>query len=119
RSILNRLGLPGDRQVVEISEVHPNWRSKFPNKGNGYIRDLANLWMKANNQDDYMFDKRCKLVKYEDFKKDKENFIKDLSKQLSLPAKRSIADVMDKPFQPRGKSNVNLKKFYGPKNTEM
>ena len=119
RSILNRLDLRGDQDHIDIKNVHPNWRSKFPGKGNHYIRDLANLWIEANDQDYYMFDKRSVLVKYEDFKKDKENFIKNMSNRLNLPIKRSIADVMDKPFQPRGNSNVDLKSFFGPQNIKV
>lgn len=119
RSILNRLGLPGNRQSIKFFDVHPNWRSKFPNRGKDYIRDLANLWMEANSQDKYMFNERCILVKYEDFMKDKEGFIRELSSQLDLPIKQSITSVMDKSFQPRGNTNINLKNFFGPQNTDI
>lgn len=116
RSILNRLDLPGDDIDINIADVHVNWRSKFKRGGKNYIQDLAELWLKANSQDQYQFNDRCVLVKYEDFKTNKEGFIKNLCIKLDFPLKNSIKGVMDKQFQPKGNDNVDLAEFFGDAN---
>lgn len=117
RSILNRLGLPGDCESIDIGEVHPSWRNKFENNGEDYIQDLAQLWLKVNSQDYYQFNERCVLVKYEDFMKDKENFIHELCVKSGRPAKNSIQGIKNRQFQPKG-VDMDLLEFFGQDNIQ-
>lgn len=56
---------------------------------------------------------RCILVKYEDFKKDKVNFISSLCGALDLPVKKDITLIMDRPFQPKGNTKIAPGEFFG------
>lgn len=119
RSILNRLDLPGDKTNINMKDVHINWRGIFKQGGRNYIFDLADFWLRANSQDHYLFNDRCRLIKYEDFKNDKENFIVDLCMNLDLPVTNSIKDIKNIQFQPKGNRSVNLKKFFGDTNLKI
>ena len=68
--------MPGNDLNLNIEDVHCNWRSKFKSGGKNYIKDLAELWLKANSQDHYQFNDRCVLVKYDDFKIIKKALLK-------------------------------------------
>ena len=113
RSILNRLGLPGDQSSININDVNPNWRGIFNNNGNNYISDLCELWNEAYSNEDMINSKSCILVKYEDFVEDKTSFIDDLCRKLNLPLKYNIELIQDKNFQPKGDKNVDLANFFG------
>lgn len=119
RSILNRLDLPGNLDEISINDVSHRWQSKFTNNGKSYIKDLALLWLEANDQNDYMFNDRCVLIKYEDFNKDKVNFIENLATEFALKRQKDINNIADKPFQPKGKANIDLVEFFGNKNIEL
>jgi len=117
RSILNRLGLPGDRRDIDLEDVVPRWRHLYREKqGRDYIATMAKRWVQANAQLDRVEDKRCVLVKYEDFKADKEQCIERLAEDLGLPLQNSIAHLVDKNFQPRGDSGIDPKAFFGSRN---
>ena len=115
RSILNRLNLPGNQDFIDLADVPPLWRAKF-STGKDYVLDLARLWLEANDQEEYMNNERCILVKYEDFTKNKEDMIASLAKDLDLPVVRSIKKIQNHQFQPKGITNANLNTFFGEKN---
>lgn len=119
RSILNRLDLPGNKMNIRLEDVPPLWRSKFPGHGRNYIRDLAELWLEANDQDPYMKNERCILIKYEDFKNSKEKAIASIVKKLDFPIKNSIQEIKDHPFQPTGTADVDLLEFFGESNAKV
>ncbi len=123
RSILNRLNLPGN--LEDITEDHLNrikagWRIILRGTWMGlpegtYIETLAYRW---NTAVDVYLNHRSQMifVRYEDFVKDKVNFIKALAEKLSLEGKRDFTHLIHKPFQPRGNSSVPLMEFFGEKN---
>ena len=117
RSILNRLNIPGDLENIDLERVNDNWKHLFlSSNGKDYINVLANLWVKANGQTEIINSKNCILVRYEDFIKDKENFIEKLVFKVGLESVNNISEFVDLQYQPKGNSNVNLKTFYGNKN---
>lgn len=115
RSILNRLHLPGDRKDIDLNEINENWRVHFKD-GTNYIKSLTELWIKVYSQEEAIDDQRCIFVKYEDFLKDKIEFIDDLCEKLNLSPKNNITEILDYNFQPRGRSNTNLNEFFGEDN---
>lgn len=117
RSILNRLSLPGDQPAISLEEVDPKWRYFFENGGGkGYVADLAHRWCQANAQYKWIFSPQCKLIKYEDFQKDKVAVIDELALSLGLQPQKDISARLDHSYQPRGNAQVNLKSFFGPEN---
>ncbi|TXB62990.1 sulfotransferase, partial [Phaeodactylibacter luteus] len=120
RSILNRLDLAGDQQKIEVEDVVPSWRYLYREmQGRDYIAVMARRWVQANYQPRWIESDRCVLVKYEDFNKEKEPFIEDLADVLGMPKKKDISHLLDKDFQPRGNSNVDLKVFFGKRNYDI
>lgn len=119
RSILNRLNVPGNKENINLNDINFRWRHKFSNGGKNYVKDLAELWEKANNNQKYMYDKRCVLVKYEDFRENKIKFIESLLNDFDFEIQNDIADIKDKPFQPKGDANVDIIDFFGLNNIKV
>lgn len=120
RSILNRLKLPGNAKNVDLRKVPQEWRWMFSTTvGDDYIYTLAKLWVKANSQKDYIRNKRCVIVRYEDFMKDKVVCIDRLIEEFGLSVVNEIDDLKDKPFQPRGMRDVSWLDFFGPRHYEL
>ena len=126
RSILNRLGLPGDQDEFDeelLSQTVTNWNSwksvvdgrwlGIPHRD--YVGALAARW-------NLMFDvfdanrHRFVLARYEDFLVDKSKFIQDLACDLDLVPRHSIVDVQDMQFQPRGDRLIAPLDFFGSAN---
>jgi len=118
RSILNRLKVAGNKEQIDLSNIDLKWRSKFKNGGENYVQDLAELWLRANNQKEYMHNHRCVLVKYEDFVYDKVGFIEKLITEFNLDKVNDISDIMNNQFQPKGNSKTSLMDFFGSKNID-
>lgn len=59
-------------------------------------KEMVNIYLK--NKDDFV------LVKYEDFKNDKQKCIEELAKKLGYKPKKNISNKMDIQFQPKGKN---------------
>lgn len=121
RSILNRLDLPGDPSSVALDEIDLpfGWKSllkgEYPDiEGNDYIEVLANRW---NLIATCLFDNKEKsfLIKYEEFKKNKQAAIEELARELGYLKLRSSKNIQDKQFQPKGDSNVSWPDFYNSK----
>lgn len=118
RSILNRLKLPGNQQDINIEAVHENWRIHF-NNGANYIDSLIDLWISVYAQSNYIDDKRCIFVKYENFLKDKEIFIDTLCDKLNFKKVQDTTHLLDYNFQPKGNPEVNLINFFGQHNYDL
>ena len=56
------------------------------------------------------------LVKYEDFLKNKELYIKNLAETLGIPSIISISAHIDVQFQPKGNQKVDWLEFFGEEN---
>ncbi len=117
RSILNRLGLPGDKQDIDLNDVPVNWRSMFnKTKGKDHITVLANRWVEANSQSNIIKSDACILIKYEDFLLDKERCIESIAHKIGFKPKKSIKHIMDKQFQPKGNPDADLMAFFKERN---
>ncbi len=117
RSILNRLELPGDGENINVDSISLNWQYIFKKtKGKDYITVLANRWILANDQQKIINSEKCILVKYEDFKMDKEEFINNLVIKAGFKPNYSVKDLVDIQYQPKGNPNVDLLQFFGKKN---
>lgn len=109
RSVLERLGIPGDRATigdVELQGVPQSWRMVLDNRWLGveadhYIDQLAERWCIAArlaiaNRDQWS------VVRYEDFVQDKIGVIDSLAGDFGFPIVADIGAFLDRPFQPRG-----------------
>lgn len=122
RSILNRMGLPGDLDDLAQGEwkVPASWApafdpSVFATDSTHYVDMLADRWNRA--ADVYLeHPDEMVAVRYEDFVRDKAATIAALARALELPARRDIAAAVDVQYQPRGDRAVSLEEFFGPRN---
>ncbi len=123
RSILDRLGLPGD--LVRLGEerraqVPAAWRLALEGGWpvppcENYVGTLARRWDLAAG---IFLKHRGKmiLVHYEDFLKDKAGCIAGLAGRLGLEQVHDISDMVNVPFQPPGNRGVRWPEFFGPEN---
>lgn len=125
RSILNRLKLPGDRDVVtddELKRVNDIWKmivlgTQFGPKSYGYIKNLAERWNAATNV--YFNDvENLHLLTYESFVADKAGRIESLVRAIGREPIKPIDDLVDKQFQSKGKA-VNWQAFFGADNLRL
>ena len=96
--------LSGHLPTIEGVEDSPN-----------FVVNLANRWklasdIYAQNTDNMI------LVKYEDFKKDKEGEIAALANSLGMAGMDPIAQHVDIQYQPKGKVDVDILQFFGREN---
>ncbi len=123
RSILNRMGVPGNLQHFEAGDWPlPNgWKEIFnpailPFNDTHYIDILASQWNRitnvvVENPDDIA------MIRYEDFMEDKIKAIRGLAKQLGLSPKNDITDKLDILYHPLGKDrDLPWEEFYGTEN---
>ena len=125
RSILNRLKIPGNLQEINFNhfpelEKTPAWKLNLQSRMFGYIsynyiEAMAFRWNHAVNIYKQHKD-RIVLVKYEDFILDKKKYIEDLSLSMGLTVKADISNYVNIQYQPKGKSELDLKKFFGAEN---
>lgn len=122
RSILNRLGLPGDRDDLgpgDYRRMRPLWEAilKAPwlDVDGNYIQRLAGRWSLGAGVYRRHVD-RMQLIRYEDFLTDKEAAIEELADRLGVPRAGSIADRLDTRYQPQGDRDVDWLDFFGRKN---
>lgn len=122
RSILDRLDLPGDREDVDVSrrEMRPLWRavleSPWLEVGDGtYVEKLARRWSIAAAV--YLEHRNAiELIRYEDFLEDKAGAIEGLARRLGLERLGRIEDKLDRRYQPKGRSDVDWREFFGTDN---
>lgn len=126
RSILNRLGLPGDLDVFDPDElasrpeVDTVWRYVLDGRWLGlegdHVLDLLAARWNAYVDQYHRHRSGLRLVRYEDFLADKAGEIDRLAEALHLEARHPIDDLLDHPFQPPGDRSVSWAAFYGPNN---
>jgi hypothetical protein len=128
RSLLNRLKIPGHLSSINFDdweELNKTkvWRLALQTKMFGYnaqnyIDALAYRWNLAVNN--YLENKeKFILIRYEDFVKNKKEYIANLAQQLDLEIVNDISLLVDKQFQPKGQSNVDIDNFFGEKNIQV
>jgi len=125
RSVLNRLGVPGDRETISFSDYRSLrdikiWRLALNSTWHGkpsedYISALANRWdisakIYLDNKD------RFRLIRYEDFLKNKETTINDLVKDLGYECKGNIKSHVDTQYQVKGNNKATALEFFGKDN---
>lgn len=128
RSILNRLGIPGDLEKINFDDWSSlknfrTWRLALDSTWLGfpsetYIEALAYRWCAAadvylNNKDAF------NLVRYEDFKLNKKNSIEIIAFELGLSVLSDISDQVDIQFQGKGNTNSRGLEFFGLKNYQI
>ncbi len=123
RSILDRCGIPGDRDNLgeeEVRHVILGWRrvleGEWIGEGECYIEILASRWNVATDQY-FQNQERLILVKYEDFIKNKVGEIARLTKKLNLASKKDIVRRVDFQYQGRGQNRgISWYEFFGETN---
>lgn len=122
RSILNRLGLPGDpegaaAQERAVADLSPLWRAVLePHAlglaGGDYVEVLAQRWTAAARA--YLADPASMhLVRYEEFVTDKVGCIARLAGACGLPVTTDVSPLVDQQFQPRGDHSRTPEDFFG------
>jgi hypothetical protein len=123
RSILDRLGLPGDREELTPAQRGangPGWAlyldgSWLGLKPGNYIETMARRWnlgyrfLTANRE-------RTLLVRYEDFLRDKEGVIARAAAGVGLPARYPLGAEADRQYQPKGTGNRDWRAVFGDSN---
>jgi hypothetical protein len=125
RSVLNRIGAPGDAESVPRpsgADLDPAWALAFDGPalglpGETYIEVAAARW---NQAVDAYLDHRDEmtLVRYEDFTADKAGTIGALARDLGLPAVADITAGVDRPFQPGVATETAPAEFFGERNLQ-
>lgn len=129
RSILNRLKIPGNLQVLDDyyknkvpQQSNSAWKLILEGQlpfvpGSNYIEKLAYRWNLAT--DTYMTHRdNIVLIRYEDFLKNKVDSITDLAKKIGLEPIQDISDRVNVQYQSRGNRKVNLIEFFGKDNLD-
>ncbi len=122
RSLLNRMGLPGDLPELRVSEwsIPAQWEAVFQadlwqTSYTHYVDILADRWNRA--ADVYLeHPAEMLLVRYEDFTADKVGVIGELARKLDLKQTKDISREVDVQFQPRGRHDISWRDFFGAKN---
>lgn len=119
RSILNRLGLPGDSQGVDLNlaRITPTWRNVLIGQqpeipGDNYVEVLAWRWRMSAEA---FLERRnaCFEIRYEDFTANKKTAIFNLAKRLGFDALADIDHLVDVQYQPKGNTAVRWGDFFG------
>jgi hypothetical protein len=126
RSILDRLNVNGNKKNLSKSEKKSffhSWNLLLNNHWIGgnksqYIEVLAERWniisnVYLQNKDDII------LIKYEDFLSNKQKTLDDLAKILELEIVTDITHNLDRQYQPKGNSEIDLKEFFGEENYKI
>jgi len=126
RSILDRLGLPGNLDALSPQEQQawadlPGWRLIMegrtpPTAGANYIETLANRWNRF--ADAYLQDRdRFECVRYEDFCAEKTGTVVDLAARLGWEVVCDVSGEVDRQYQRAGRSRgTPWREFFGPEN---
>lgn len=128
RSILNRLKIPGNLKQINLFEWDelnktPAWKLQLQSQVLGYSTDsyieaMAYRWNYA--VEGYFKNKdKMLLVRYEDFKKDKENYIYRLCEKMDMLVKHNISSYLNVQFQPKGNQDIDIISFFGDHNVRL
>lgn len=124
RSILNRIGIPGNIESLENWQQKPyipvGWEKVINGawlglNGDNYISMLAQRW---NFMADIYIQNRnnCLLMRYEDFLQNKTDEIRKIAKKLCLNPQYDISNKLNIQYQPKGNHDIKLQSFFGDKN---
>jgi glycosyltransferase involved in cell wall biosynthesis/2-polyprenyl-3-methyl-5-hydroxy-6-metoxy-1,4-benzoquinol methylase len=128
RSILDRLGLPGDLPALGPKEQEawadlPGWRLIMegrtpPTAGANYIETLASRWNRF--ADVYLRNPdRLECVRYEDFCADKTGTVTDLARRLGWEVVRDVSGEVNRQYQRAGQNRgTPWRDFFGHENLE-
>jgi hypothetical protein len=126
RSLADRLELTSEdlgRESVLREDWTENWKLIVGGvapavKGATVVERLARRWKLA-----YMhystYSDEVHLIRYEDFKKDKQATIHQLVETLGEKVRSDISGKVDRPFQAPGVASVDLAARIGPSNLSM
>ncbi len=123
RSILDRLGIPGNLKHVETKNYTDNrpWMCVIDGltlniKCEHYISRLAMRWVIASEV--YLKNKEnMLLMRYEDFVQDKYESIQRIARSLRIKKKQNIDGLLNIQYQLKGvNSGTSWTEFYGEKN---
>lgn len=128
RSIFNRLSINGDTKLKKFSQNQmanctAGW--DFIINGDPKLNDTMSVIERLAHRVEQTTEQYLKhqenlhLVKYEDFSKDKNNYILQLAQTLDITVNSSIEHLLDKQFQPKGNANVPIEFFFGEENYEL
>jgi hypothetical protein len=121
RSILDRLAIRGDLPVLErqhMTRVDPGFELVLDGRwigidgGDHYIDRLCARWNRCVDVYQGARD-QLRLVRYEDFQRSKLDCLESLAAELGLPVRNDVRASLDRPFQPPGRSDVDLRAFFG------
>ena len=123
RSVLNRVGVPGDAETLPSRpdpDLDPAWQLAFDGRalgleGDTYIEVAAARWNQA--ADAYLeHSEEMTLLRYEDFVADKAAVIARLAREFGLQPAVDIAANVDRQYQAAGDSATDLHTFFGDRN---
>lgn len=124
RSILSRLKIPGDpaEGSQRVSEVQGTWGRVLTGKspdmpGGDYLEKLAWRW-RVSAERYLQNNEGVHLIRYEDFRADKQNQINRLAKDLGFTGLSDISSLVDVQFQPKGNRPNSLEEFFGKENLQ-
>lgn len=128
KSIFDRLKIPGDIKYFDENmypEVTNTWDWKMilngeltGIKGKNIVETLSLRWLYSVNlylkhQDELI------LVRYEDFKKEKQDVIMKLANRIGFDIKKEISHILDKQYQRKGtNTNRSAEEFFSKENYE-
>jgi hypothetical protein len=125
KSILDRLGLPGDLAelpAARVASLRRGWQLAFDRSWLGlpagnYVDLLAARWNRC--ADVYLEQPTSfHLVRYEDFRAAKLETLEGLAGELGLACEHDIQPLLDRPFQPPGDRTTSVESFFGADNLE-
>jgi hypothetical protein len=123
KSVLDRLGLPGDRGEIpapRLQALRHGWRLVFEPGWLGlqpgtYLDLLAARWNLC--ADVYLENAGSfRLVRYEDFRAAKLATLEALAGDLGLECRGDVSAQLDRQFQPAGNHAVSVESFFGEGN---
>lgn len=122
RSILSRLDIPGDpasarEHLMKLSGAWGNvLNGRSPDMpGNDFLEKLAWRW-RISAENYLAHNDRIRLIRYEDFRKNKREQIEALAHELGFGKLADISSLVDVQFQPKGANTGSLREFYGADN---
>lgn len=123
RSLLNRLGIPGDRDQIAPEawrSVPDVWKLTLDGRWLGlsydtYIEQLALRWNLIASY--YLANReRWVLQRYEDFQADKLGALTGLAQAVGLTPRCDVSEKLNHPFQPPGDRSAAWLTFFGERN---
>jgi hypothetical protein len=121
RSILNRLDISSS-EAQKLTSIDtpavrnsPLWNlltsSQMPYQGENLFEKLVNRWLFSISEFEKLPEDNVILVKYEDFKENKVEFIHTLATNLGFSIKNDFSSMLNYNFQPKGTSVVKEEFF--------